>query len=159
MAMMVLGLTACTSTEVVEDSGEVEDVEVEEVAEVVDAGPVAFGDLGEGFTSSMYDETDNPDGYKNYTFKDGSGDCVDMGFPAEFIYTSDNIVKTADESYVNDWITLNHMKGSISFSYEFDEGDATCKFDPTTSVTTVEAVCEKDDADYCTGSYQLEVSN
>ena len=164
MAMLMsFSLTACTS-ETADDSGEVEDASTDEVVEEVEevevnTEPMAFGDVGESFTTTIYDETDNPDGYKNFTFQEGSGDCIDKGLPAEIVYTSDNIVKTPDESYVNDWVSLNFMNGKFSFTYNFDEGDADCAYNPVKGVSTVEAVCEKDDADFCTASYQLEVSN
>lgn len=115
-------------------------------------GPVAFAEVGLGLM-------DAADVYDLFTFEEGEGTCLDQGFPTNLTYTSDNIVKTADEEYVEDMTMIDFM-GNLRFDeVPLTGGPAACKITATRGVTKVQLSCSmgEDDAEkeVCTATFNM----
>ena len=112
-------------------------------------GPVAFAEVGLGLM-------DAADVYDLFTFEEGEGTCLDQGFPTNLTYTSDNVVKTADEEYVEDMTMIDFM-GNLRFDeVPLEGGPAACKITATRGVTKVQLSCtDEAEEEVCTGTFNM----
>lgn len=116
------------------------------------AGPVAFADVGKNIMDAKKD-------YKLFRFLEGEGTCMEMGFPTDLVYAAPNMIKTEDESYVED-MTMVDFTGRISFNeLPLSTGNVACEAKTTTGVTTVKVTCTSGEGEekqeVCTASFKL----
>lgn len=120
--------------------------EVEEL--VVEEGPISFSKIGIGIM-------DAKEKYSYFSFENGSGTCMEQGFPTNMIYTSENIVKTADNTYIEDYTSVDFM-GYISFdSVPLSTGSASCLFETSLDSDIAKVDCRVDEVSVCTATFDL----
>lgn len=157
-ACMLVFLSACSAPETPissttpQNSTEETTTPVEETT----SGPVAFADVDMGLM-------DAGDEYSLFTFEEGAGTCLDMGFPTDLVWDSkNNVVKTKDESYVEDWTSID-FAGNLRFD-EVSLGDKSvaCVIKATSGVTTANLTCSEEsededveDIEVCTGTLKV----
>jgi hypothetical protein len=115
-------------------------------------GPVPFAEVGD-------DIMDAKANYKLFRFLEGEGTCMEMGFPTNLVYAAPNMIKTEDESYVED-MTMVDFTGRISFNeLPLSTGNVACEAKTNTGVTTVKVTCSSGEGDekkeVCTASFKL----
>ncbi|MFC1810717.1 hypothetical protein ACFLZH_04410 [Patescibacteria group bacterium] len=142
----------CADSEVPAAGDDTDTTPVVEEEPTYPEGPVAFAEVGLGLM-------DAADVYDLFTFEEGEGTCLDQGFPTNLTYTSDNVVKTADEEYVEDMTMIDFM-GNLRFDeVPLEDGPAACKITATRGVTKVQLSCTRgeDDAEeeVCTGTFKM----
>ncbi len=113
-----------------------------------DNGPIPFSKVGKNIM-------DAKDDYDHFTFENGEGTCLDQGFPTDLIYTSKNVIKTKDDSYIENWTMVDFM-GVI----RFDElplltGSASCKIETHTNQDRADLTCTVDNVEVCTASFDV----
>lgn len=135
------------STQREEDSmAQVEEVEEEEMVE--ETGPVPFSEIGEGIL-------DAKENFSYFTFENGEGTCMAQGFPTDFIYDSENIAKTLDGSYADEWTAVDFL-GNIRFSgLPLSTGSADCMIETSSASDMADVSCSVDEVEVCTASFEI----
>ena len=169
VAITALFLTACGND--ANDSGEPVGVDTEvsvtvdppvtadaEVSVTVDpVGPIPFSEVGMAMLSATI--SGNEEGYSEFPFMEGTGDCVDLGFPTEFSYIFDeglgyNIVEGKGglrDEYVGLGATGHLTLIDTGFTLEGIEGEPSCTAKSTTGENEATFSCkveaEEEDAE------------
>jgi len=158
LTVSVFAFSACgTQTPATDEGTEATKAELTEPAEepVIEevTGPVPFSEID-------MDIMDASDVY-SITFAEGEGDCIDKGFPAEFMYT-DSIVKTEDESLLDDWVSVDFTGRLSLIEFDIDEVEANCSVKTTTGANKAVLTCSvdaeeegADDKELCTGTFKM----
>ncbi|MDQ6985127.1 MAG: hypothetical protein Q9M91_01085 [Candidatus Dojkabacteria bacterium] len=122
--------------------------EIEEDAVVAMEGPVAFSEIGLGIM-------DAADVYAYFTFENGVGNCMDQGFPTDLVYDSENIVKTEDGSYSEDWTSVD-FSGRIRFdALPLSTGDASCVIETSSVSDQADVTCSVEEVEVCTATFDI----
>lgn len=153
-----LFLAACSKTE---------DVDTDDSAMTDDTAAVdqvPFSEVGMSMLSASKASRDDLKGYPEFPFLQGTGDCVDKGFPSEFSYIFDDtlgykIVASSDGSFRDDYIGLgaNGLLNliDVGFTLEGVEGEPTCSARTTTGEDDATFECRVEDEVVCTASYKV----
>lgn len=129
-----------------QDDTDTEDSSDEEL--VVATGPVAFSAIGKGIL-------DAKDSYSYFSFENGQGTCMEQGFPTNMIYDSENIVKTEDDTYMEDYTSVDFL-GNIRFdTLPLSTGSADCLFETSLDSDVANLNCSVNEVSVCTATFDL----
>lgn len=125
---------------------QVEEVEEGEMQE--ETGPVPFSEIGEGIM-------DAKENFSYFTFENGEGSCMAQGFPTDLIYDSSNMIKTLDESYADEWTSVDFL-GNIRFNnLPLSTGKAVCQFETSSESDSASVSCSVDEVDVCSATFEI----
>ncbi len=127
-----------------------QDQVIEETAtiEVNEDGSIPFSRIGKGILDAKED-------FPTFKFENGTGTCMDQGFPNDMIYSSENIVMTEDGSYSEDYTAVDFL-GNIRFDgLTLSSGSAACMFETSADSDNATVSCSVDEVEVCTASFQF----
>lgn len=121
-------------------------VEEKEVGE--EKSPIAFSKIGKGIM-------DAKEIYSYFSFENGAGTCMDQGFPTNMIYTSENIAKTSDDKYIEDYTAVDFL-GNVRFdNLPLTTGAAACVFETSLDSDVAKLDCTVNEVSVCTATFDL----
>lgn len=126
-----------------------EESTMDEQEETVDNSPVAFSKIGKGILDATED-------FSYFTFENGTGSCMDQGFPTDLVYDSENIVKAMNGAYMDDATTSVDFLGNIGFrGLPLTSGSAYCIASTSTTSDKAEVRCLVNEVEVCTASFDF----
>ena len=108
-----------------------------------------FAEVGKGIMDAKED-------FKYFAFEEGTGDCLDKeNFPTNLIYTKDNMIKTSDNNFGDDYTSVT-AGGYINFKgIPLKSGKAACEVKALRSTGKGEVTCSIDEKPICTAIFTL----
>lgn len=144
-----LFLAACGAE--TEDVSLTDDVGEQVVSEDASNKLVPFSEVNMNMLSASKPSKDSDEGYEQFHFLEGTGLCVDKGFPAEFAYKFDydlgyKIFESLDGSLRDEWVGMgaNGVLNLIDKGVVLDgvEGEVSCSVKSTTGEDDATFKCE-----------------
>ncbi len=118
-----------------------------ETAEVP-KGPVPFSDV-------KNDIMDAKESWDFFTFETAKGTCMEQGFPTNMRYTSGNVMRTEDGTYLEDWTSVD-FTGTIRFDdLPLSTGKAACVMKTISGEDFAKVTCSVDEKEVCTATFTV----
>lgn len=162
--LSALLFVACSSDKDVNDETDTSTTDETVMDETVSSEPIAFSEVDANILDVMYDKDSNTDGYMAFNFEEGTGTCVDMGFPASFSYKYDEdlgypVVENEDGSMRDELVGMSISGELIYLDKGFvlegvDEGYS-CSAKTSRGSDTAEFSCTLDEAPVCTATFNV----
>jgi hypothetical protein len=116
--------------------------------ENADTTAIPFSEVGVGIMTAK-------DDYKKFTFEEGTGTCLEMGYPKDMFYDSANVMMTEDGKYIENMTSVD-FAGLIRFDdVPLNDGLAACKIQTTSKIDFANMTCSIDEVEVCTTTFKV----
>jgi len=127
--------------------------------ESIDTDMVPLSQVERNIMDASYDAK-NPEGYKVFAFKEGTGTCVDDGMMSEFSYKySDDYgyhtVVDADGKLIGGALVTFTGFFKLSQPVILESGSVDCEASETFGKDEVVFTCKEDDVEVCTSTFKV----